>query len=145
MGMQRALLFVSLLPALLPGQAAPFHYFDPERLVDIQGSVRRIDLEETYAQGAKFLILTIERKDQGPCRVEICPAWFLENDIAIGMKVRFRASPLAAAQEIPYLIAQEISIQGERIALRDRHGFPLWSQRGLREGGRKGAGRHGRR
>ncbi len=135
-----------LAPSLLPQQSA-FHFFDPKNLVDIQGTVQRIDLEETYGKRSRFLVLTVMSADRVPYRVEICPQWFLENDIAVGMKIRIHGSLLAEAGENAYLIAQEISLQGERIALRDRRGFPLWSQHGSMDGSgsRKGPGRRGKR
>lgn len=136
----------SLLAALVSAQHPVAHFFDPDRLVDLQGTVRRVDLENTYGKKSKFIVLTVERADGGLCRVEIGPQWFLENDIAEGMKVLIRASLLVGTEGTPYLIAQEISIQGARIVLRDLRGFPLWGQRGNPEDGRRGgAGRHGRR
>lgn len=139
------LMAVPLLAALLGAQRPAAHYFDPDRLVEIQGAVRRVDLEEPYGKKSNFIVLTVNSAERGLCRVEIGPQWFLENDIAEGMKVLIRASLLAGPEAPPYLIAQEISIQGERIVLRDLRGFPLWSQRGSLEDGRRGFGRHGRR
>ncbi len=135
-----------LAPSLRPQQAG-FHFFDPKNLVEIQGTVQRIDLEETYGKRARFLVLTVMGANQIPYRVEICPQWFLENNIAVGMKIRIHGSLLAETGENAYLIAQEISLQGERIALRDRRGFPLWSQHGSMDGSgdRKGPGRRGKR
>ncbi|MCU0235653.1 MAG: hypothetical protein MUC72_01040 [Acidobacteria bacterium] len=138
---------VLLLASSLRPQQPGFHFFDPKSLVEIQGTVQRIDLEETYGKRSRFLVLTVMSADRVPYRVEICPQWFLENDIAVGMKIRIHGSLLAETGENAYLIAQEISLQGERIALRDRRGFPLWSRQGSMEGGgsRKGPGRRGKR
>ena len=142
--------FLAALLLLVPSlrsQQSGFHYFDPKSLVDIQGTVQRIDLEETYGKRSRFLVLTVMNADQVPYRVEICPQWFLENDIAVGMKIRIHGSLLAKTGENAYLIAQEISLQGERIALRDRRGFPMWSLHGSMDGNgnRKGPGRRGKR
>lgn len=138
---------ILLLASSLQAQPSSFHFFNPDKLVDIQGTVQRIDLEETYGKRSKFLVLTILSMEQGTCRVEVCPQWFLENDITVGMKIRIRGSLLSEAEGNPFLIAQEISLQGERIVLRDRRGFPLWSQHGIQDGSgnRKGPGRHGKR
>jgi hypothetical protein len=138
---------VLLLAPSLRSQQSAFHFFDPRNLVDIQGTVQRIDLEETYGKRSRFLVLTVLSAERVPYRVEICPQWFLENDIAVGMKIRIHGSQLAEAGKDSYLIAQEISLQGERIALRDRRGFPLWSRHGSMDGSgdRKGPGRHGKR
>lgn len=142
----RILMAMPLLAALLDAERPSAHFFDPERIVEIQGTVRRVELAEPYGKNSSFIVLTVDSAERGLCRVEIGPQWFLENDIAEGMKVLMRASLLAGSQPPPYLIAQEISIQGERIVLRDLRGFPLWSRRGdLDEGRRRGSGRHGRR
>lgn len=137
---------LALLAAWLPAQSREFHYFDPDRLVDLQGTVRKLDFREVYGKKTPFLVLTLLGEEGDVYTVELCPQWFLEADIAAGMKIRIRGSRLAGGEGPAYLIAQEVSLQGERILLRDRRGFPLWSQRGAQEGGgRKGAGRHGRR
>jgi len=138
---------VMFLASSLHSQPSAFHFFDPDKLVDVQGTVQRIDLEETYGQRSRFLVLTIRSPEQGVYRVEICPQWFLEQDIAAGMKVRIRGSLLAEAEGPPYLIAQQISLLGERIILRDRRGFPMWSRHGAQDGSgnRKGPLRRGRR
>jgi hypothetical protein len=148
MNKMRCLLAGILLLALpLRSQQSGFHFFDPKNLVDIQGTVQRIDLKEIYGKKSQFLVLTVVSQDQGLYRVEVCPQWFLENDITVGMKIRIHGSLLAEAEGDAYLIAQEISLHGERITLRDRRGFPLWSQQGGQDGSgkRKGPGRRGKR
>jgi hypothetical protein len=138
---------VLMLASSLRSQQPGFHFFDPKNLVDIQGTVQRIDLEEIYGKQSRFLVLTIMSVDRSLYRVEVCPQWYLENDIAVGMKIHIHGSQLAETEGKAYLIAQEISMQGERIALRDRRGFPLWSQLGGKDGrgNRKGPGRRGKR
>ncbi|MEI6614159.1 MAG: hypothetical protein WCL37_04620 [Chrysiogenales bacterium] len=62
------------------------------------------------------------------------------------MNIRIRGSLLTTAAGTFYLIAQEISLQGERITLRDSKGFPLWSRSGgSGQGNRIGIGGHGKR
>jgi len=131
----------------LLAQATPFHYFDHKKLIAIQGKVQRIGYEEVYGKKAEFLMLYIQSDDQRLFRVEVCPQWFLATDIAVGMKISIHGSPLQSSDNSLYLIAQEISLQGERIALRDSKGFPLWSQRGQPggRGNRKGPGGRGKR
>jgi hypothetical protein len=145
--MQYLLAGVLLLSSSLKPQQPGFHFFDPRNMVDIQGTVQRIDLKEIYGKKSQFLVLTIMSRERGLYRVEVCPQWFLENDIAVGMKIQIHGSQLAEVEGDAYLIAQEISLHGERITLRDRRGFPLWSQLGGQEGSgnRKGSRRRGRR
>jgi hypothetical protein len=144
----RALSFLlPLLAACLPAHSREFHFFDPARLVDVQGTVQELDFREMYGKKTPFLVLTLLGDDGHVFAVELCPQWFLETDIAAGMKVRIRGSLLSEAEAPPYLIAQEISLLGERIVLRDRRGFPMWSRHGAQDGSgnRKGPGRRGKR
>ncbi len=131
------LILAALLASSLPSQQTAFHFFDPGRMIDIQGTVQRIDYEDLYGKKSRFLVLTVLSDDQRQFRIEICPQWFFASDIAVNMKVQVRGSLLDSADGERYLIAQQISFQGERIALRDRKGFPYWSQRGAQDGGRR--------
>ena len=141
------LVLAALLSSILPAQQSDFHYFDPAKLVVVQGIVQHIDHEDVYGKKSQFLVLSILSDDQRPFRVEICPQWFFASDIAVGMKVQVRGSLLDSAEGDAYMIAQQISFQGQSIALRDRKGFPLWSQRGAQDGSGRGSGRgrHGKR
>jgi len=150
--MKKSKLLSSLLLMLavlgLLAQAPPFHYFDHKNLTVIQGQVQHIDYEEVYGRKTEFLILRIQCDDQRLFRVEVCPQWFLDTDIAVGMKIRIHGSLLKTPDNSLYLIAQEISLQGERISLRDSRGFPLWSRQGQSGGygkNRKGPGGRGKR
>jgi len=141
-------LIVALGVTALTAQTPVFHYFDPKTLVDIQGQVLNIDFEEVYGKKSSFLMLSIQSEDQRLFRVEVCPQWFFAADIAVGMKVHIHGSLLETAASTFYLIAQEISFQGERITLRDSKGFPMWSQRGQNQGGHgdhRGPGGRGKR
>lgn len=132
----------------LAAQTPSFHYFDQKTLTDIQGQVVSLGFEEVYGKKSPFLILSIQSADQRIFSVEVCPQWFFAADITVGMKVRIRGSLLPTADGTFYLIAQEISLQGERITLRDSKGFPLWSRGGQPEGGhgnRNGPGGRGKK
>jgi len=138
-------LFLALASSLL-AQAGAFHFFDPQKLTDIQGEVQSFAYEDVYGKRSNFLILTIRSDDQRLFRVEVCPQWFFENDIAVGMKIRIQGSLLEEGADKPYLIARELSFRGERMVLRDRKGFPLWNQQGAPggRGNRKGPGGRGK-
>jgi hypothetical protein len=134
------------MASMLPAQAGAFHYFDPQKPFTIQGTVQALDYEDVYGKRSKFLVLTILSDDRRLFRVEICPQWFFHNDIAAGMKIHIQGSLLDSDEETPYLIARELSFQGERIVLRDRRGFPLWGRKGSQGGraSRKGSGGRGK-
>ena len=127
-----------LSAATLQAQEFPLHYFDHRTLTDIQGQVLSMEFAAVYGKKSEFLMLSIQSDDQRFFRVEVCPQWFFAADIAVGMKIRIRGSLLQPSAGAFYLIAQEISLQGERITLRDNKGFPLWSRGG-------GSGRNDRR
>lgn len=140
-------LFAALaLLALTPAQTPAFHYFDHQKLGDVQGKVLAIGFEDLYEKKSTFLMLSIQSEDQRLFRVEVCPQWFFAADIAVGMKVRVRGSLLQEKAGTLYLIAQEISLQGEQITLRDGRGFPLWSRSGGNgHGKRLGPGGRGKK
>ncbi|MCX6555565.1 MAG: hypothetical protein NTZ12_11245 [Candidatus Aminicenantes bacterium] len=140
-----ACLFVVLGVISLTAQSPVFHYFDQKNLIDIQGQVLAIDFEEIYGKKSAFLMLSIQSEDQRLFQVEVCPQWFFTADIAVGMRINIRGSLLENSAGTTYLIAQEISLQGERFTLRDSKGFPLWSRSGGgRHGNRKGSGGRGK-
>jgi len=138
-------LFLAMASSLL-AQAGAFHFFDPQKQADIQGEVQSLAYEDVYGKRSKFLVLTILSPDQRLFRVEVCPQWHFENDIAVGMKIRIQGSLLDEGEGKFYMIARELSFQGERMVLRDRKGFPLWSQKGAPEErrNRKGSGGRGK-
>ncbi|MFH2107171.1 MAG: hypothetical protein ABII93_00735 [Chrysiogenia bacterium] len=131
----------------LLAQTPAFHYFDHKKLTDIQGEVQSIGYEEVYGKKSEFLMLSIQSNDQRLFQVEVCPQWFFATDIAVGMKIRIHGSLLQTSNNKLYLIAQEISIKGERITLRDSKGFPMWSQKDRYggQGNRRGPGGRGKR
>ena len=149
--MNRKKLFSSFILLLTPlsllAQTPSFHYFDHNKLTDIQGEVQSIGYEEVYGKKSEFLMLSIQSDDQRLFQVEVCPQWFFATDIAVGMKIRIHGSMLQTSDNKLYLIAQEISIKGERITLRDSKGFPMWSQKGRSggQGNRRGTGGRGKR
>ena len=129
----------------MQAQALPFHFFDQRKLMDVQGRVLAIEFEDIYGKKSSFLMLSIQSEDQRLFRVEVCPQWFFATDIAVGMKVLIHGSLIEDSSAGFYLIAQEISLQGERITLRDGRGFPLWSRSGGRHGNQKGPGNRGKK
>jgi len=143
----KILVAVFQLLAIIPllAQTSGFHYFDHRKLTDIQGQVLSIDLNEVYGKKSAFLMISIQTEDQRLFKVEVCPQWFFATDIAVGMKVWIRGSQLENAAGKLYLIAQEISLHGERVALRDSKGFPLWSRHGAGNESRNGSGGRGKR
>jgi hypothetical protein len=129
----------------LTAQASPFHYFDQNKSTVIQGEVLTISFEDVYGKKSEFLMLSIRGEDQHLYQVEVCPQWFFAADVAVGMKIQLRGSLLDNSDGNYYLIAQEISLHGEKIVLRDSKGFPLWSRNGTGEhGSRKGSRGRGR-
>jgi hypothetical protein len=141
-------LFQMLAAISLTAQVSPFHYFDNKTLTSVQGQVLEIDFKEVYGKKSAFLILFLKSDDQRLFNIEVCPQWFFAADIAVGMNIRIMGSLLPSSDDTFYMIAQEISLQGERIVLRDSKGFPLWSrggQSGSGHGNRNGHGGRGKR
>ncbi len=85
----------------LLAQTPSFHYFDHNKLTDIQGEVQSIGYEEVYGKKSEFLMLSIQSDDQRLFRVEVCPQWFFATDIAVGMKIRIHGSLLQTSRHKP--------------------------------------------
>ncbi len=139
-------LFVTLplLAAVAAGPAArqaagPFYNVDKE--VRIEATVRQVVLEPRYKGTAPFLVLRVE--DPGAAKaydVEIAPSWFFGQDVHGGEKVKIVGSLFEAPGRTPTIIARELRLRGETYQLRDKNGFPRWqggpkARRGARRSG----------
>ena len=127
------------------GQTAPPtpsqpHFYDIDREVKVEGTIAEVRFEPRYQNRAPFLIVRLAEKGTGRMFVvEISPVWFFDRDIHQGEAMRVTGSLLSAADPsgAAGLIAREVQAQGEKIAVRDKRGFPNWSG-GQRRGRRKG-------
>ena len=128
-----------------------FHFFNIKSVVTVEGVIADITFEECYGKTSKFLFLRVQCKEGRSYRIEVCPEWFFQADIAIGMKLRIEGSTTGedgtSADSAIYVIAREITFYGEKLTLRDPRGFPMWSRRadrsrsGERRGPKGGRGR----
>ncbi len=136
--------FVILLAALAAGRAAgqtPARFYDVDKEVRFEGTVREIVLEPRYKDTAPFLVLRIEEAGKpGLADVEISPSWFFREDVHGGEKVKGIGSLSQAPDGTRTIIARELQFRGEILTLRDKRGFPSW-QGGPR--GRRGPRRLG--
>jgi hypothetical protein len=125
------ILFFVAPPALLPaparrqtGPQAHFYSVDSERR--IEGVIKDLLFEPRYEDRAPFLILLVEVKEPGALfRVETSPAWFFDNDLHKGEKVKVLGS-YYQKDGLDYLIARQIQAGGQTFTLRDSRGFPSW-------------------
>jgi len=121
---------VSILAALavisVAGQtSAPFYNVDKE--VRIEATVREIILEPRYKGTAPFLVLRVEESGSAKAfNVEIAPSWFFGQDVHGGEKVKIVGSLAETPGSVPTIIARELMLRGETFKLRDKHGFPSW-------------------
>jgi hypothetical protein len=117
------------------------HFYDIDKEVKVEGIVADVRFESRYENRASFLVVRLAEK--GTDRmflVEISPAWFFDQDIHEGEPMRVTGSllPSTDASGAANLIAREVQYQGEKIAVRDKRGFPNWSGGPMRRGRRKG-------
>ncbi|HPW17261.1 MAG TPA: hypothetical protein PLP83_02640 [Candidatus Aminicenantes bacterium] len=124
-------------------QARPGHFYDVDKEVRFEGTVREVVLEPRYKGTAPFLVLRLEEKGQArTIDVEVSPSWFFGEDIHAGEKVTGVGSLSEGPDGARTIIARELRLRGETLRLRDERGFPDW-QGGPR--GRRGVRRAGRR
>ncbi len=122
------------------GQATAGRFYDVDREVRFEGTVREIILEPRYKGTAPFLVLRVEDKERAKVvNIEVSPSWFFGEDVHGGEKVKGIGSLSEAPDGTMTIIAREIQLRGETLTLRDKRGFPNWQ--GGR--GRKGPKRFG--
>ncbi|MGZ5554483.1 MAG: hypothetical protein ACXW3H_01860 [Candidatus Aminicenantales bacterium] len=143
--MRSKIAVLAFAAALAAGAAAgqtsgPFYNVDKE--VRVEASVREVLLEPRYKGTAPFLVLRVEESGSGKAyNVEIAPSWFFGQDVHGGEKVRIVGSLVETPGETPTIIARELRLRGETFQLRDKRGFPNWQggpqrKRGIRRFGR---------
>ncbi len=127
-------------PASRKQARSPQHFYSVDTERRVEGVIKDLLFEPRYEDRAPFLILLVEEKDTGKIyRVETSPAWFFDNDIHKGEKVKVLGS-FYSKDGADYLIARQIQAGGQTFVLRDSRGFPEW-----RGGAMKGKGwRRGR-
>jgi hypothetical protein len=123
------------------GQAAGGHFYDVDKEVRFEGTVREIVLEPRYKGTAPFLVLRVEDSARAKIvTIEVSPSWFFGEDVHGGEKVKGIGSLSEAPDGALTIMARELQLRGETLTLRDKRGFPNW-QGGAR--GRRGPKRHG--
>ena len=140
-------LSIPLLAALVAAPAAPQGapqggpFYNVDKEVRVEATVREIVLEPRYRGAAPFLVLRVEEKGRAKTTdVEVSPSWFFGDDIHAGEKVKGLGSLSEGPDGTRTIIARELQLRGETITLRDKRGFPSW-QGGPR--GRRGIRRFG--
>lgn len=139
--MRHTVWLIPLLAALAAGptagQTAAGHYYDVDKEVRFEGTVREIVLEPRYQGTAPFLVLRIEAPGREKMvSVEVSPSWFFQEDIHGGEKVKGIGSLSETPDGKATIIARELQLRGETLTLRDKRGFPRW-QGGQRKRGIK--------
>lgn len=147
--MKRKVWLFPVLAAILAGPAAgqpsgqgpAGHFYDVDKEVRFEGTVREIVLEPRYKGAAPFLVLRIEEKGLAKMSdIEVSPSWFFGDDIHAGERVKGVGSLSEGPEGARTIIARELRLRGETVTLRDKRGFPSW-QGGPR--GRRGIRRIG--
>ena len=111
---------------LIASPQEPKHFYNVDREVDITGLVQEISMEPRYQDRAAFLTVVLE--ERGTSRrytVEISPAWFFQQDLHQGEALRITGS-LVAEGRVNLVMARQVRLRGEMMAVRDKHGFPNW-------------------
>ncbi len=102
------------------------HFYNVDREVDITGKVSEIIMEARYQDKAAFLTVILEERNSGKrYTVEISPAWFFEQDLHQGEPLKITGS-LVAEGRVNLVMARQVRMRGQMMAVRDKHGFPNW-------------------
>ena len=142
--MSHKVALIPLLAALVAGPAAgqtAGHFYNVDKEIRFEGTVRQIVLEPRYKGTAPFLVLRVEDSAEAKIyNVEVSPSWFFGQDIHGGEKVKIVGSLSEAPEGVPTVIARELQLRGETFTLRDKRGFPSWQggpqrKRGIRRVG----------
>ncbi len=138
--MSRAKVLLPLLAAFVAGAAAgqtAGHFYNVDKEVRFEGTVREVVLEPRYQGTAPFLVLRVEEPGREKMvTVEVSPSWFFGEDIHGGERVKGVGSATEAADGTVTIIARQLQLRGRTLTLRDKRGFPGW-QGGQRRRGVK--------
>ena len=114
--------------ALLFSRQQGTHFYDVDREVTISGKVQEVIMEPRQPGSAPFLMVILKENSSGAVyKVEISPAWFFEQDLHQGEPLKITGSQVESG-EIKLIMARRVQFRGEMKTVRDRHGFPNWSQ-----------------
>jgi hypothetical protein len=104
----------------------PKHFYNVDREINISGTVSEIIMEPRYEDKAAFLTVILEERKTGKrFTVEISPAWFFEQDLHQGESLKITGS-LVAEGRVNLVMARQVRMGGQMMAVRDKHGFPNW-------------------
>ena len=142
--MNNRIALIPILAVLFAGPAAgqtAEHFYNVDKEIRLEGTVREIALEPRYTGTAPFLVLRVEASaEKKMYKVEVSPSWFFGQDIHGGEKVKIVGSLSEAREGLPTVMARELQLRGETFTLRDKRGFPSWQggpqhKRGIRRFG----------
>jgi sporulation protein YlmC with PRC-barrel domain len=106
--------------------------YDPKKEQTITGKVVSVETGvpmEGMPEGLQMLVKTNETQ---PTRVYLGPQWYVERQ---GLEIRNDANvqvtgAVATIDEQSVLMARDVELDGQTLALRDANGKPLWSDSG---------------
>lgn len=119
-----------------PGQA-PQHFYNVDKEVRLEGTVREIRFEPRYKDRATFLIVVLQSAKSGETfSVEVSPSSFFRQDLHHGERLTIVGS-LAGEGAV---IARQMRFRGETVILRDKKGFPSWIRGAVSPKAKRGIG-----
>ena len=118
--------FLLLSFAIMAGEKVCF-FFSPEKKVEIEGKVEKIEENQNFCKSSYFVVLSVKDKAGKLFKIYISPFWFFTERPDVGEEVKIKGAYSEDNRRL--LIAEWIYFRGEKIFLRDERGFPLWSRR----------------
>ncbi len=115
------------------GQGAPPNrMYDPSTVVEVKGSVLRVDQAPSSNRGGFMGVHLLLQVESAKISVHLGPAWFLRQKgirFQKGDRLEVRGSRVEMPGG-PVIIAAVVKKGGQTFRLRDDGGLPLWSRRG---------------
>jgi hypothetical protein len=126
----------------LYGQGKTFKYYNLDRIDTIKGTIAEIKTQQSYHKH-QFVVITLNVPEtRRPYHVEVCPQWFFQLDLMVGMEIEATGS-ITESQDEKIMMSRSLRYSGEIHYFRDKNGFPLW--RGQRRARGQGKGAQHRR
>ena len=112
-------------------------FYDPETVVSIKGIVENINRYQ-YGQGGYYGIHVRLITDDENYSVHLGPAWFIENEIKIGLNDLLEIiGSKCIYNDTLTVIAAQIKKDAQTLQLRNEIGIPVWSRSGSGRGRRR--------
>jgi hypothetical protein len=114
--------------------------YNPQTVTTVKGTVEKLEevnMGRPGGMGMKFREMLL-KTDTGSITVHLGPTWYLDQQhftVKTGDTVEVTGSQVTL-QNLPAIIAKDVTMNGKTLKLRDDQGLPAWRGMGQGSGGR---------